>query len=473
MPTPSSTKRNIFLSYSRSDLTIAEQIRDIFVQAGRDAWLDQNEIRAGQEWWNVITTAIRKSDALVFLASRHSTASEFCRAELKYALALRRSVIPVIIDGLTPDELPDQLRSRHGLYYSGKGADKEVLLRAIADIETTALLDPLPPPPRLPAALPARSSAFLDSRFRADLEHIRQCIERQEWQMADERTRDAILGLSGLEALKRRYLKASSWRGVSEVLDLPCDALEALASIWSAADPPIDEDFREFPPYRTVRAKIEYPTVWVQRKAEVESPLFDEMDALEARCRDCDVELFFFYARSDGDLLFVPERILRRRLTELACPAATSLLRFCSFLLAFWTDYSIDQLALGSQLIDETVAAFLTKSSDPANGLRSLVQDLWSRNLVRNFDGTSFSSHQFVDKYLRSQMSEEASIQGRERVFQVLAYLTKRVPVGDHWLKTEIQRQLEVLSDRVLNVRRPSASEIAAIEVMRNWLQSA
>jgi WD40 repeat protein len=98
-----------FLSYSRVDLAIAEQLR-ADLQARRIAvWLDIEGIVGGEQWKARITRAIEACNAFVFLVSGDALRSDACADELDRAVGLRKLVIPVHCRDIDGEELPPVL----------------------------------------------------------------------------------------------------------------------------------------------------------------------------------------------------------------------------------------------------------------------------------------------------------------------------------------------------------------------------
>jgi hypothetical protein len=230
-----------------------------------------------------------------------------------------------------------------------------------------------------------------------------------------------------------------------EIRRVPYDALEAFGSIWREANPPTEE--RECVGYLDAgRAKIDYPTVWVQRKSEVEGPLWSEMRGIAERCESGGIEAPCFYARPDGELLFAPEAILRRRLLEKTSPAGIELLTFISFFAS--RNIEIAALAGAIRFMGDEVGAGISSEANAVASVLELVQDLWSRNLVWKFDGVGFQAHEYVDGWLRRTMSQEVERAYQRRVVQALDHLAAQTE-SSNWLSREIERQLENSGDEM------------------------
>jgi WD40 repeat protein len=89
----------LFISHSSRDRPLAHRLRDRLRAKGYGAlFLDSDErdgIAAGRTWQREIYTALLRSDAVLFLASESSVASQWCFAELALARSMGTPVFPL------------------------------------------------------------------------------------------------------------------------------------------------------------------------------------------------------------------------------------------------------------------------------------------------------------------------------------------------------------------------------------------
>ena len=92
---------DVFISYSRKDAKIADEICTALSAAGLTFFIDKEGIEAGQNFPQVLAEAVESSTIFLFLASQHSFQSRFTRGEVTYAFNHKHSgaIIPYIIDG--------------------------------------------------------------------------------------------------------------------------------------------------------------------------------------------------------------------------------------------------------------------------------------------------------------------------------------------------------------------------------------
>src|SRR5258708_4656361 len=88
----------IFISYAREDVEAAMSTLTPLEKAGFDVYLDREKTLAGEQFLAVIVRHLRRCDAVLAFLSVHSAQSEWCHAELYYAYALQRTVVPVRLD---------------------------------------------------------------------------------------------------------------------------------------------------------------------------------------------------------------------------------------------------------------------------------------------------------------------------------------------------------------------------------------
>ncbi len=113
---------DIFLSYSRHELTIADQLYERLTEQGHRVWFDIKGIPVGTQWQDTIFEGLDRSDVFVLLVSNSSMASPNVRAEWERALEKNKRIILVQFE--TP-KLPDDpafqplLKCEHLQLYTG------------------------------------------------------------------------------------------------------------------------------------------------------------------------------------------------------------------------------------------------------------------------------------------------------------------------------------------------------------------
>jgi TIR domain len=145
--------RQVFISYARSDAervgTLVEGLR----QLRYDAWLDE-ELTGGQEWWDTVLSQIRASSTVLVVVSLAALESVAVRREYEYGHAVRRPLLPVVVDRVRLETLPPLLAPLQVVDYREPGMKNAfALAAALAALPVPqALPRPLPEPPPIPVS---------------------------------------------------------------------------------------------------------------------------------------------------------------------------------------------------------------------------------------------------------------------------------------------------------------------------------
>src|SRR3954471_18970808 len=90
---------SVFVSHSSRDRAVTERVAERLRAAGFAAlFVDfdpEQGISAGRNWERELYTQLRRTDAVVFLASEASVASRWCSIEIGLARSLGRPVFPL------------------------------------------------------------------------------------------------------------------------------------------------------------------------------------------------------------------------------------------------------------------------------------------------------------------------------------------------------------------------------------------
>ncbi len=119
---------SIFLSYSRNDLEAAQRLQEILASEGVDVWRDQDSIYAGEKWPKAIGEGISGQSLFVLLWSHTAAASHFVEFEWNTAIALKKLIIPVLLDDAT---LPPLLSSINAVSFSNPDETKKRILQQL------------------------------------------------------------------------------------------------------------------------------------------------------------------------------------------------------------------------------------------------------------------------------------------------------------------------------------------------------
>ena len=87
----------VFISYSRKDLSFVEQLAQDLKRAGLEVWYDLSRLEIGERWSAEITNAIRNSDYVVAVLSPDSVESQWVEREILYAGNLKKRIVPIMV----------------------------------------------------------------------------------------------------------------------------------------------------------------------------------------------------------------------------------------------------------------------------------------------------------------------------------------------------------------------------------------
>ena len=97
-------KHDVFISYSRKDIKIAEGLCEVLRQNGVDYWIDDNNIHGSANFLAEITKNLKQCKAVIFVASVNSAASEWTQKELLFAIKHSKDIIPYKIGEFSFDD---------------------------------------------------------------------------------------------------------------------------------------------------------------------------------------------------------------------------------------------------------------------------------------------------------------------------------------------------------------------------------
>jgi len=97
----------VFICYSHYDSFERNEIIKMFSDANLKPWVAEMDIDVGEQWWERIQDALKKSDGMVYLVSRSSLNSYWCIQEFIVAQYLDKPIFPLLLEREL--ELPEWL----------------------------------------------------------------------------------------------------------------------------------------------------------------------------------------------------------------------------------------------------------------------------------------------------------------------------------------------------------------------------
>ena len=126
---------DVFISYSRRDSKeFVSRLADALERAGKDVWVDLDDIPPASRWEEDLREGVDTSDSLIFVISPGASASDHCRGELEHAAGHNKRVIPVAHIAVAPVELPAAVAARN--WIPAEGAFEDDFERSLAALLT-------------------------------------------------------------------------------------------------------------------------------------------------------------------------------------------------------------------------------------------------------------------------------------------------------------------------------------------------
>jgi TIR domain/WD40-like Beta Propeller Repeat len=192
----------IFISYARQDQAAVEALNADLERARVQVWMDQ-ELIGGESWWDTILEQIRSCDLYIFALSPNSLRSRACKAELDYALALSRPLLPVLI-GEVPIQLAHPAIARTQMVdYRQRSMESLLALMAVVANRPPAppLPDPLPEAPTTPMSYMNEFRELVDA---PDLPYQKQSHLLLDLKGYLEREEERDIALQLIRGLRQR-----------------------------------------------------------------------------------------------------------------------------------------------------------------------------------------------------------------------------------------------------------------------------
>src|SRR5208283_1976943 len=101
---------------------------------GRKTWVDWGDIPPTAEWEKEIQTGIETANTFLFVISPHSVVSSKCEQELALATKYNKKVVPVLLQQVSPLDLPAALAAIQWIGFDNSDSDGN-LLKLIAALD--------------------------------------------------------------------------------------------------------------------------------------------------------------------------------------------------------------------------------------------------------------------------------------------------------------------------------------------------
>lgn len=210
--------RTIFLSYSRIDKALVPPLLKGLDRLRHEVWLDE-QLEGGQTWWDEVLAQLRACDVALVCVSEAMLDSDACKAELRYAQALGKPVLPVALETLNADLLPANLGRLQIVDYTS--TNPQAPFDLMAALESLPAAPPLPDPLPEPPAVPISYLSSLGELVREPSLTIEQqyaVIQKLRAGLYRPRDREGVVGL--MQGMREREdLYVSTARALDEAFD--------------------------------------------------------------------------------------------------------------------------------------------------------------------------------------------------------------------------------------------------------------
>jgi len=148
----------IFISYSHSDAEFAENLKHRLDQADFEVWMDEERLRAGEDWREEIDDAIGSAFALVLVMTPASMNSQYVMYEWAFAWGIQVKVIPLLLQDIGKDGIHPRLDKRQYLNFTDptNGQQWDKLIERLKEVKYEHSISPRVPrdaPPEVREAI--------------------------------------------------------------------------------------------------------------------------------------------------------------------------------------------------------------------------------------------------------------------------------------------------------------------------------
>ncbi|MBI1340492.1 TIR domain-containing protein [bacterium] len=111
----------VFVSYSRTDKEFADDLVIGLQACGFEAYIDREDIAAGEDWAARLGGLIAAADTVVYVLSPDSLSSEHCAWEVGESLRLNKRLLPVVWRPIPDGAAPPELSRLNYIHFTGEG----------------------------------------------------------------------------------------------------------------------------------------------------------------------------------------------------------------------------------------------------------------------------------------------------------------------------------------------------------------
>jgi hypothetical protein len=127
---PRPARPKVFVSHGHADAAVARKVAHDLSEGGVAAWLDVDELAAGDSWIEQSQAALDQVDGVVVLVSPALLRNRLALQEIRYAQGKGLPVVPLTVEPVEGERLPLELATTHVLDATGPSYERAVGLAA-------------------------------------------------------------------------------------------------------------------------------------------------------------------------------------------------------------------------------------------------------------------------------------------------------------------------------------------------------
>lgn len=165
-----------FVSYAREDHDVALRFTDDLRAAGIDVWIDQRDIRGGEQWDRAVEKALEESSAMLVILSPDAVQSRTVMDEVSYALEEGKHVVPVL-----HRQCKIPLRMRRLQYIDVTSSYEKGLARVVEALKSPLRMTAETPVPLPPRTVSTRRKVFQAAAIGAAYGTVCSLLVLDDW----------------------------------------------------------------------------------------------------------------------------------------------------------------------------------------------------------------------------------------------------------------------------------------------------
>lgn len=129
---------DVFISYSRVNNRegFVTRLVDALAALDLDVWVDWEDIPVAENFMNELVAGVDQADNFLCLLSPSYLASQYCLMELERAIQGSKRIIPLLLDGIDFDDLPNEIRFLNAVYFTDPTQFEERFTVLVTAIQT-------------------------------------------------------------------------------------------------------------------------------------------------------------------------------------------------------------------------------------------------------------------------------------------------------------------------------------------------